>query len=151
MSNSTHTFLSIFLIAFSFQINACPWEVGGFTEGSMERISVNNIDHFLKKPQDQINEEKFNQIIDSIAEFYRDTIEGFGAEFIIRKQWEDDTVNAFADREGENEEIWVISMFGGLARHKNITPDGFAMVVCHEIGHHIGCLLYTSPSPRDRG
>ena len=29
-------------------------------------------------------------------------------------------------------------MFGGLARHQEITPDGFALVVCHELGHHIG-------------
>lgn len=29
-------------------------------------------------------------------------------------------------------------MFGGLARHETITEDGFALVVCHEIGHHIG-------------
>jgi hypothetical protein len=29
-------------------------------------------------------------------------------------------------------------MFGGLARHETITEDGFALVVCHELGHHIG-------------
>ncbi len=29
-------------------------------------------------------------------------------------------------------------MYGGLARHKTITEDGFALVLCHEIGHHLG-------------
>jgi hypothetical protein len=29
-------------------------------------------------------------------------------------------------------------MFGGLARHETITEDGMSLVVCHEIGHHIG-------------
>ena len=29
-------------------------------------------------------------------------------------------------------------MFGGLARHEAITRDGMALVICHEIGHHIG-------------
>ena len=29
-------------------------------------------------------------------------------------------------------------MFGGLARHESITQDGFALVACHEIGHHLG-------------
>jgi hypothetical protein len=29
-------------------------------------------------------------------------------------------------------------MFGGLARHETITPDGLALVACHEIGHHLG-------------
>jgi hypothetical protein len=29
-------------------------------------------------------------------------------------------------------------MFGGLARYENMTRDGFAMVICHELGHHLG-------------
>jgi hypothetical protein len=29
-------------------------------------------------------------------------------------------------------------MYGGMARHPAITEDGFALVMCHEIGHHIG-------------
>jgi hypothetical protein len=33
---------------------------------------------------------------------------------------------------------WVINMYGGLARHKAVTAEGFALVACHEIGHHIG-------------
>jgi hypothetical protein len=35
---------------------------------------------------------------------------------------------------------WQINMFGGLARHPMITPDGFMLVVCHELAHHIGGL-----------
>lgn len=53
---------------------------------------------------------------------------------VIRK-WEDGTVNAYAQQSGD---VWKVSMFGGLARHATITPDAFALVVCHEIGHHIG-------------
>ena len=29
-------------------------------------------------------------------------------------------------------------MFGGFARHEAITADAFTLVVCHEIGHHLG-------------
>lgn len=36
-------------------------------------------------------------------------------------------------------------MFGGLARHETVTPDGFALVACHEMGHHLGGL------PKKRG
>jgi hypothetical protein len=28
-------------------------------------------------------------------------------------------------------------MYGGLARRSEVTPDGFALVVCHELGHHL--------------
>ena len=29
-------------------------------------------------------------------------------------------------------------MYGGLARHQAVTEDGFLLVICHELGHHIG-------------
>lgn len=29
-------------------------------------------------------------------------------------------------------------MYGGLARHPLMTEDAFAVVVCHELGHHLG-------------
>ena len=29
-------------------------------------------------------------------------------------------------------------MYGGLARHELVTADAFALVVCHELGHHLG-------------
>jgi hypothetical protein len=58
-----------------------------------------------------------------------------GAELQIERNWEDGTVNAYAQQMGKT---WKVSMFGGLARHETITTDGMALVVCHEIGHHIG-------------
>jgi hypothetical protein len=44
-------------------------------------------------------------------------------------------VNAYANREGN---VSVVQMFGGLARHKLVTDDAFEMVICHELGHHLG-------------
>ena len=29
-------------------------------------------------------------------------------------------------------------MYGGLARRPEVTLDGFTMVICHEMGHHVG-------------
>ena len=34
-------------------------------------------------------------------------------------------------------------MYGGLARRAEVTEDGFAMVLCHELGHHVS--LYGAP------
>jgi hypothetical protein len=53
----------------------------------------------------------------------------------MQNHWSDDTVNASAVRSGKS---WVVNMYGGLARHSMTTDDGFALVVCHELGHHIG-------------
>ena len=49
--------------------------------------------------------------------------------------WDSSRVNAFASRDGES---WSVKMHGGLARRSEITPDGLALVVCHELGHLFG-------------
>lgn len=82
-----------------------------------------------------IREEKFNSIIEKIHEIYSPIFSEFGGVFQVVKKWNDGTVNAYAEREGQN---WKVIMYGGLARHQTITPDGFALVMCHEIGHHLG-------------
>merc|ERR1719433_1078923 len=58
-----------------------------------------------------------------------------GGTLTVHKQWHDDNANAYASKTGLS---WEVFMLGGLARHAAITKDGFALVVCHEIGHLIG-------------
>lgn len=81
-----------------------------------------------------IDEKKFNEIVDYVAKFYAPIVESHGAKLVVDKRWNDSTVNAYAEQSGNN---WEVHMFGGLARRPEITPDGFAMVVCHELGHHL--------------
>lgn len=93
------------------------------------------------KVQSGITEEGFNAVIDKVETVYAPIISSFGAELSVVRNWKDDTVNAYAEQSGKK---WKVSMFGGLARHQTITEDGFALVVCHEIGHHIaGAPLYS--------
>ena len=82
-----------------------------------------------------IDEIEFNKVIDKVVKIYEPIIAAEGATLDVSRNWEDGTVNAYASRSGDT---WQIHMFGGLARHETITSDGFALVVCHEIGHHIG-------------
>ena len=58
-----------------------------------------------------------------------------GAKLVMNNNWKSSTVNASAQQSGSN---WQVNMYGGLARHPLVTVDGFMMVVCHELGHHIG-------------
>ena len=76
----------------------------------------------------------FNNIIDSVEKYYIPIVKFYGADLIINRKWSDATVNAQAYQEGTK---WYVDMFGGLARRPEITFDGFAMVLCHEIGHHL--------------
>ena len=82
-----------------------------------------------------ITEKDFNTVLDRIEAYFTPVFDKVGAELNVARRWEDGTVNAYADQRGD---IWSITMYGGLARHPAITKDGFALVACHEIGHHIG-------------
>lgn len=107
------------------------------TSDGVEGIVPDNnlyISPFAKNASD-MTEERFNAIIDKAEAIYEPIIDGMNAKLSIARNWTDGTVNAYAQRSGRT---WKVSMFGGLARHETITDDGFALVVCHEIGHHIG-------------
>jgi hypothetical protein len=82
-----------------------------------------------------ITEKDFNDVLDKIELLYKDEMAAQGGTMQINRQWTDGTVNAYATRQGN---IWVVNMFGGLARHPSITRDGFALAACHETGHHLG-------------
>lgn len=82
-----------------------------------------------------ITEAQFNNAIERVESIYAPLVAQEGGRLVISRAWSDSTVNAYAQRSGSD---WKVSMFGGLARHATITEDGMSLVVCHEIGHHIG-------------
>jgi hypothetical protein len=82
-----------------------------------------------------VDEVKFNALITKAEKVYGPIVKELGGNLKIERKWTDGTVNAYAQRQGST---FLVSMFGGLARHSTITADGFNLVICHEIGHHIG-------------
>ena len=102
---------------------------GGFLPKNNLRIPVGDVSAM------GISEAAFNNVLDRIEKIYGPVIAAKGAKLIINRRWTDATVNASANQSGTN---WYLNMYGGLARHKAVTSDGFALVVCHELGHHIG-------------
>lgn len=91
--------------------------------------------------QDNVNslanmtEQEFNTIINDVINRYKPIVAAKGATLKSNNLWTDSTVNASAQQVGTQ---WIVNMYGGLARRPEVTPDGFAMVVCHELGHHLG-------------
>ncbi|MGE3683141.1 MAG: hypothetical protein AB7G93_15570 [Bdellovibrionales bacterium] len=82
-----------------------------------------------------LTEAQFNEVLDKVEAYYTPVIAELDATLVVNRDWEDPTVNASANQSGNR---YVINMYGGLARHETITPEGFTLVACHEIGHHIG-------------
>jgi hypothetical protein len=87
------------------------------------------------KATNGMTEARFLAIIKSVSDVYASIVKSKGGSLSMQNHWSDDTVNASAVRSGST---WTVNMYGGLARHPMTTEDGFALVVCHELGHHIG-------------
>ncbi len=87
------------------------------------------------KNQNDMTEDSFNGLIDKVINVYKPIFQSEGGRLKVERKWSSGKVNAFASRSFG---VWKISMYGGLARHKDITNDAFTLVVCHEVGHHLG-------------
>lgn len=82
-----------------------------------------------------ISEAEFNAVIDQAYKFYTAEVKAKGGSLVINRKWTDETVNAQASQWFGT---WYLDMYGGLARSKPMTIEGFSLVVCHEMGHHLG-------------
>jgi len=102
--------------------------VTGFIEDSVSM-------QMFSMEQSLIDEVEYNRILDRIEEIYTPIFEEKGGVMKVMRLWDSNQVNAFASRTGDN---WFLKMHGGLARHKLFSSDGYALVACHEVGHHIG-------------
>lgn len=82
-----------------------------------------------------MTEEEFNAIIDEVVEIYEPIVNKLHkGKLKVNRLWKNSTVNASAMQFFGS---WEVNMYGGLARRPEITPDGFAIVLCHELGHHL--------------
>lgn len=122
--------LMLATLAMSQPIFACTMDgKEGFVPKNDLKIMVGD------KAAAGLTEAQFNSVIDQVESIMTPYVTTAGGKLSVVRNWTDGTVNAYAEQNGAD---WSVQMFGGLARHKTITEEGFALVVCHEIGHHIG-------------
>lgn len=113
-----------FLILFTSQVLACP---KGYELPATFHIPVGG--------DGGITEQEFMRISSELENIYAPDVSARGGKLKVYKEWASSTVNAYAQREKDE---WKVIMLGGIARHKDMTADGYALIVCHEIGHHLG-------------
>ena len=82
-----------------------------------------------------LTEQQFNDVMDRIEKLNAPIVAQAGGTLSINRKWNDATVNASAEQFGSS---WILNMYGGLARHPEVTVEGMALVACHELGHHLG-------------
>lgn len=95
-----------------------------------------------------VTEADFNKVIDTAEKVFKPIIKKHGGTLDIKRRWDDSTVNASAIQMGKT---WEVNMYGGLARREEVTLDGFALVLCHEIGHHLAGFPFVSEWAANEG
>ena len=92
-----------------------------------------------------VTQEMFDKIIDAGVAVYKSNAADNNETLTVNHGWTDATVNANTSR-------WfgsvTINMYGGLARRSEVNPEGFALVLCHELGHAYGGLPYIQAANR---
>lgn len=86
-----------------------------------------------------ITQALFNKIIAGGRKAYAINASNNKETLTINAKWTDSTVNANCSR--YNGKV-VVNMYGGLARRPEITPEGFALVLGHELSHAYGGVPY---------
>ena len=89
-----------------------------------------------------------DSILKKVSRAYQPYLSSFGATLVINNDWENNSIGASARRVSNS---WHIRLTGGMARHPQMTEDGYLTVACHEIGHHLGGKpKWTGPFGRKR-
>ncbi|MBF0315704.1 MAG: hypothetical protein HQK52_19950 [Oligoflexia bacterium] len=95
-------------------------------------------DEIYKKRTPNVTKEMFFKIVDAGTQAY------VSEAPTINGNWDDSTVNANCMRAFG---YVTVNMYGGLARRPEITPEGFTLVLCHELGHAYGGAPYIRSAP----
>lgn len=86
-----------------------------------------------------VSKQGFHRIIDALQAEFRADFARLKVEPSFSKLWDDDqeqTEVIYA--EGPSGVEPIVRFCGGLARHRRMTEDAFALVTCHEMGHPFG-------------
>lgn len=87
------------------------------------------------EPHYGIDEQEFRARNKVALDAYSPITRALGGTLRINNRWSDGTVNANASKRGSS---WIVNMYGGMARLKDVTGDGYNIVLCHEVGHLVG-------------
>lgn len=82
-----------------------------------------------------LTKKQFDKTLDDFEKTVVPLVDFEHATLVVNRLWSDDTINANTT---ENGNTWSINAFGGFARYPNMTPSGYLLVMCHELGHHLG-------------
>ncbi len=96
---------------------------------------------YISKGEPQITKEIFDSRVKELQETFSPIVAHFKGKLKINGQWDNKQINAFA---GQMLGSWKVTFTGGLAKRPELSPDGMTLIICHEIGHHLGGFPFSS-------
>lgn len=133
-------YLLIFLLGVFCAVNT---NAENFTQSIFPENDLWKEDRF--EQNSNIDQELFNRIIELGKKHYDPLAKENNESLKINANWSNSTVNANCSRRWGSV---IINMYGGLARREEISPEGFMLVLCHELAHAYGGKPYIRPSSR---
>jgi hypothetical protein len=105
--------------------------------GTSGVLPENKLSYPLTEKNLGLTRAEYDAVINKVETIYSPIFRYYGGDLQIHRQWQSPRVNAgtYRDESGDN---WHINLYGGFARHPEITQDGPTLALCHESGHHIG-------------
>lgn len=91
--------------------------------------------------QSDITEAEFQALIKEIQTTFAPIAAGFGGKLNVSGDWKNNQPNAQATQMFGT---WHVKTTGGLARHPELTKDGLSLILCHEMGHHLGGFAFAT-------
>lgn len=93
--------------------------------------------NFFETPLSGLSEGEFSEVTDRFQQFWNPILkEKYQKSMAINSFWNESRIDASATRDNQNN--LIINVFGGLARHPEITKNGLLIILCHELGHYLG-------------
>lgn len=122
----------------------------GSAEGNSKFLPENELwrEDCVACEANTMTEAIFNKIVDAGRKAYASKAANNNEQLIINARWTDATVNADCSR--YNGRV-TVNMYGGLARRREISIEGFALVLGHELSHAYGGAPYYPNSQKMSG
>ncbi len=93
----------------------------------------------------KIDKKTYLFIFNRLQTLFQPVFHEKGETLIINKNWSEKWASAYSSKEDKTIHI---EMTGALARHHEMTPLGFTLIGCHELGHYIGGVPHKTNNER---
>lgn len=92
--------------------------------------------------QSNMTEQEFRDIIRKVQTTFAPIVKQHGGNLSVSGDWKSEKLNAGAQQMMGS---WRVVISGALARRPELTPDGFTLILCHELGHHLAGFSFAQP------